>query len=298
MEQRVLKGSTTTIVSYPRLRPSDVVVGVPSNAKVRVWGPSVPAPEAFTTALVDTVNTTVTAEAREGDTEVAIVAATLVRGRQYLLTAASGALLVVESRTGGNTTTLALAQPLPVDVDVGASLRGFAVTRALTALETANVGQASALWQATVDGSSVEWSQCFRVVRRIPTALLTPTRLTQAYPILLSMAPPTGLDLEAAIAAAWEHQMVGLLEAKGVFDENVLSDETIVPLHALACCRQLFDFDPRADAAFVARLEKKWDAEVATTFARVGYAEREQTEDPLPRVPAVDEGRGRMRLRP
>lgn len=298
MEQRVLKGSTTTIVTYPRLRPSDIVSGVPSSPKVRVWGPGVTPPEAFTTALVDSVSTTITANAQEGDTEVAIVAATLVRGRQYLLTAENGAVLVVESRTGGNTTTLALAQPLPVSVSVGASLRGFAMTRALTALETAEVGQASALWQATVDGVAAEWSQYFRVVRRIPTALLTPTRLTQAYPSLLSAVPPTDLDLEATIAAAWEYEMVPLLEAKGVFDEAVISDEVLVPLHALACCRMLFDFDPRADAAFIERLERKWNSAISTTFARVGYAEREQTEDPLPRVPSVDEGRSRMRLRP
>lgn len=297
MEQRVLKGSTTTLVSYPRLRPQDLLTAPATSAQVKVWGPGGPVP-AFGAAVVDALATTVTADAAAGDAEIAVASATFERGRSYLLRAANGDAVVVESRTGGTSTTLHLAQPLNVDIEAGSAVVGFAVTRALTAIETTYVGQASALWQATVDGVAVEWSQYFRVVSRIPRALLTPTLLTKAYPSLLSMAQPTDVDLEETIAAAWEHQVVPLCEAKGVFDEDIISDESLIPLHALACCKQLFDFDPRIDAAFVDRLGKKWEESIDTTFARISYAERAQDEAPTPREPIVDEGRGRLRLRP
>jgi hypothetical protein len=300
MEQRVQKNSTTTIVTYPRLRPGLLLqaaaAGSPSP-QVKVWTAST-SPSAYGEATRDTLSSSVTASTPAGSTSVSVASATWVYGRRYILAQPGQEPIVVESRTGGTAESLDLAQPLPFAVDDTASITGFALTRALTADETSQVGPGSALWQATVDGIKVEWSQLFRVVTRITTALLTPSDLTKAYSSLLAMTPPTDTSLEEAIAAAWEHRVVPLLEAKQVFDEDIISDETIVPLHALAVVRHLYAYDPRVEATFIDRLKDDWEEMVSTTFARITFAERPQDVAPTPLVPMAEAPRGRMRLRP
>lgn len=297
-EQRILKGSAPTLVSYPRLRPNQLAQAQPTGTPtVKVATPGSPSPTAQN-ATIDSVSTSVTAAAAAGSKEIAVGSATFTRGRRYLVTF-DGNTIVVESRNGGGaTTTLRLVDPLPCDVPDDALVEGFAVTRTLTTTETSLVGEGSALWAAQIDGQNVQWSSLFRIVSRMPTALLTEGELLRAFPVIASMMPAGEISLDNVIGAAWEHRVVPVLEAKGAFDEDVTSDVALVPLHALACMRHLYDFDSRVTADFRADLRAAWEESIATTFARLSYAERPQDQDPLvPRSPGAEPDRSTQRLR-
>jgi hypothetical protein len=298
LEQRVLKGSTPTLLSYPRLRPNQLAQAQPTGTPtVKVTTQATPSPTAAN-ATIDSVSTSVTAAAAAGSKEIAVGSATFTRGRRYLITF-DGNTIVVESRNGGGaTTTLRLVDALPCDVPDDALVEGFAVSRTLSTTETSLVGEGAALWTAQVDGQNLQWSSLFRIVSRMPTALLTEGELLRAFPVIASMMPAGDLSLENVIGAAWEHRIVPVLEAKGAFEEDVTSDAALVPLHALACMRHLYDFDSRVTADFRADLRAAWEESIATTFARATYAERPQDQDPLtPRDRGAETERGRMRLR-
>lgn len=297
LEQRVLRATTPTIVTYPRLRPSQVAQAKPTGSPtVFVATPASSSPVS-TAAVIDAVSTTVTAAAFAGARELAVLSATFVRGRRYLISF-DGNVIVVESRSSGASTVLRLVDALPCDVPDDAVVEGFALSRTLTATETADVGEASALWAATVEGVACQWSSLFRVVTRMPTALLTEGDLVRAYPVIKSMMPAGEISLDNVISAAWDNLVIPLCEAKGVFEEDVVADVTLVPLHALACMRLLYDYDSRVTDTFRADLKTAWSESIATTFARVSYAERNQEESPLtPRTPGAEVERGRMRMR-
>jgi hypothetical protein len=300
VEQRILRGTTPTLVSYPRLRPDRLAQAQPTGTpRVKLAMPAVEA-TAFANAVADTLSATVTASAAEGESELAITSSTIVAGRQYLV-GFDGRTLVVEARSGGTgQTTMRLAQPLPYDVPDDATVTGFAVSIALTAEQTEQVGEASALWEAVVDGGTLRWSSLFRVVSRMPTALLTPAELVRAYPSIRSLKPAAETTWDEVITAAWEHQVVPLLEAKGAFEEDVVSDATLVPLHALACLVHLAAFNFTLDQQMRDSLATAWSEKVSTTFARKSYAEAIQAgEDdaaPQPRQPGNEPNRARMRL--
>jgi hypothetical protein len=299
LEHRILKDTTPTILSYPRLRPNQLAQAKPTGSPtVFVTTPASSSPVS-TPATIDAVSTTVTAPSLAGERELAVVSATFIRGRRYLVTF-EGNTIVVEARSGGTGTTLRLVDALPCDVPDDAVVEGFAVTRALTLTETRDVGEAAALWSATIEGVVSQWSSLYRIVSRMPTALLTEGDLVRAYPVIKSMMPAGDLSLDTVIGAAWDTHVIPLLEAKKVFDEDVISDVTLVPLHALACMRLLYDFDARVSDTFRADIKAAWDESIATTFARVTYAERMQDdEDPItPRRPGAEAERGRMRMRP
>jgi hypothetical protein len=296
MEQRVLKGTTPTLVGYPRLRPGalkESVVVTTAGAKVRT--PSTPAPTSFTAVTVNiesTVDVDVTAPAFAGGTALAVEGAVFVKDRRYLMTV-EGRSFEIESKSSGNTTLLLLGSPLPIDVPVGANVAGFALTRALTAGETSIVGEASIEWQATIDGVVAQWVDLFRVVARIPKATLTPAQLLRLRPMMRSLAMPGDATLEDVIAGAWEGRMQVLLERNGVFDEDVVSDEALVPLHALACVLHIVEDDPRFERAFVDDMRKSFLTLTANTFGRATWDEKGQDVEPTPRDPSNVEDRGR-----
>lgn len=297
MEQRIVVGTTQTLVGYPRLAGGGGLrQGVPSSVTCKVWTPS-SSPTAFVAATADTFSETVTASAPAGATELAITSGDVVQGRQYLVED-EGHVQVVETRDGGSAqTVLRLAQPLARAVGLGATVLGWAVTKALTAEQTAQPGGGSVLWSAIVDGVVVQWSENFRVVNRLPRMTLTPSGLTRAYASLLSATPPTDPNLEHAILGAWETEVVPLLESKWAMAEDVTSPEALEALHMAAVMMVLYCYDPRIDDVFKDRLDKKWRERITTTFARITYAERAQDQEPSPLSPGDEPKRNRTRLR-
>ena len=296
MEQRIVVGTTQTLVGHPRLAAGGLLQGVPSSVTCKVWTPA-SSPTAFVAADADTFSETVTASAPAGATELAITSGDVVQGRSYLVED-DGHVQVVEARDGGSAQTiLRLTQPLTRAVGLDATVKGWAVTKALTTTQTAQPGGGSVLWRATVDGQTVQWSENFRVVNRLPVMTLTPSKLTRAYAGALSATPPTDPSLEHAILGAWETEVVPLIEAKRAMADDITSPEALEALHMAAVMLALYVYDPRVDDNFKDRLTKKWDERVALTFARITYAERPQDADPSPLSPGAEPDRVRMRLR-
>lgn len=271
--QRVLVGSTDTILSYPRLTADGIVTtGVPSSATARRVTPQVPdASTAYVAATVDSLSTTTQGAHSEGDDSITLAGAvTIVAGRRYLITDAShGKAIVVVASRGGSLSELWLQEPLPCDIATGSTVKGIAVTVALDATQTAEPGAGYVLFRATVDGVVREWDEPFRVVRRITSVALTPTELTQSYPTIRQIASSSDLTLEEAIQASWRMVMVPALAARGILDEDVLTDDVLVPMHAAATLLHLARQWPAAPTEFVDRLAASYEQIKQTTWDRI-----------------------------
>lgn len=302
-EQKVLLGSTQTLVSYPRLSPGGApLMAQAASVTVRIATPAVSmTAAAYESATVDTLSTTLAASYGEGATEITLGAAqALVRGRRYLiLPAASTPPLVVE-HAGATATTTALvcAEPLPEGVASGDSFKGFAVSHALTAAETAVPGNALALWRASVDSVTYEWSQSFRVARRVPVVPITPSQLTQAYPVMHTLRAGTDATFEEVIQFAWQYRVLRALEAKGVLEENIVSTEVLEPLVSVACVYHLAVQDPTVSPDFVARMQADYERALDAALASRNWYEDEQSEtpDPRPNTESPTPNRGALRL--
>ena len=278
MEQKILRASTQTLIGYPRLAPQRLLLAQPTSATVKLLMPAVQG-TTYDAATVDTLSTTTQGAHSEGQDHVTLSASVaLVAGRRYLIEPGGGRFLDVQALQGGTTNQLWTAEPLPCDVPNGSAVRGWAVSIALTAAQTNQVGDALGLFRAIISGTTYEWSESFRVVNRITSPRLTPTMLTHAYPILSSLRDTNDLDYEETIQATWEHRIVPALAAKGILDENVISDEALVPWHAAACVLHLVEPDPRFPSDFVERMRASCEAQQTTTLARVDFAVRAQDE--------------------
>lgn len=286
-EQRILLGSTQSLVSYPRVAPGGAFLrGVPSSATVRIGTVADSMPSVGVSATVDSVSTTATQAALEGATSITVASMTAVLGRRYLVQPATGSAYVeVVSATAGvlSASALTLAEPLPLAVASGAAVKGWAVTKALTAAQTAEPGSGLAIFKATVDGVDYEWSHEFRIVRRIPTSVLTPTRLTQAWPSVRQMRSRQDVDFEETIEAAWGHRILPFLAANGIDAEDVTSVDVLEPLHAVGCVLQLVEGNPAVPRELVESIQRRWERLSETTLARKDWWETPQDSQPTRR---------------
>ncbi len=282
MERRIPIDSTTTLEGYCRLRPALLLQGEVTSPKARVKTPAVTG-TAFVACTVDDVDVEVTAPADRGTDVLAIESAAIVSGRRYLLDTGPAGILDICSRTEGTVTELRLASSLPLDVPAGAIVKGHALLRALTAEETSIAGDCSIEWQATVGGQVVAWTDLFRVVRRMPQARMTTTTLLRLRPQMRSLQIPDDVTFEDVIAGAWENRIVPICEAEGLYDEEIVSDDALLPLHALACVLQVIEDDPRYDRIYVEDIRKQFRAETTRTFARSTYDEQPHDTEASPR---------------
>lgn len=285
---RVLLGSTETITTYPRLAADGVLTShLASSATARRVGPGASDDvSTYVAATVDSLSATTQGAHKEGDDHLTVsVAQNWVAGRRYLVTdATAGREIVVVATKSGSSTDLWIAEPLVSDIGNNSTVRGIAVTVALTAAQTASPGAGYVLFRATVDGVVREWDEPFRVVRRITSIALTPTELTQAYPVVRKLASATDTTLEEAINASWRHVIVPSLAARGILDEDILTDDVVAPMHASATVLHLARQWPQASSEFVSRLEAAYEATKQTTWDRIDLATAPQ-DAVTPEVP-------------
>lgn len=283
--QKILKDSTQTLVSYPRVS----VGGRPllmrlTSPYVRIHTPaSVPATvDTWASATTDTVYTTLSAAVSEGATSFALTdVATTVAGRRYLLVDNNTAeTSTIESAVSLSDDVFVPTAPMSRDVASGTLLRGFAVYKALTAAQTATCGECIAIWKATDGTNTYQWSQPFQIVRRMPVWDLTPSSLASDYPIIMSSRNADDLDLEAVINAALKHEILPLLHARGIAEENIISTEELEPLHALACVLSVLRQRPDTDETYFQRMQARYDQLKESVFASSRWYELNQQIDP------------------
>lgn len=291
--QRILLGSSQSVVSYPRLSPDAILTGVPTSVTARRVCPLASDDvDSYQAVTVDSLSTTLSSAVLEGDTSLPLAGSvTVVAGRRYLVTDASTKRIVeVLATNGGSVTTMYLAEPLPCNIDTGSAVNGHACPIALSTSQTATVGGGYVLFRGTVGGVVYEWDESFRVVRRLTSIALTVTELTQTYPVVRQLASSTDVTLEEAISAAWRAEMVPILSARGVLDEDLLTDDVLIPMHAAAVVRHLARMWPAAPVDFVQRVSEDYDRVKETTFARIDLAMRPQDViTPEPVTPGLEE---------
>jgi hypothetical protein len=246
----------------------------------RVCPASSDALDGYQAVTVDALSTTMSSAALEGDESIALAGTvTVVAGRRYLITdATTGRVLEVLPTKAGSVSTMYLAEPLPCDVANGSAVNGYACPIALTADQTLDVGAGYVFFRGTVGGVEYEWDESFRIVRRFTSIALTVTELTQLHPVVRQLASSTDTTLEEAINAAWRSEMVPLLAARKVLDEDILTDDVVIPMHAAAVLRVLARQWPSAPDAFVQRVSEDYDRIKEITMARVDLALRSQED--------------------
>jgi|6_EtaG_2_1085325.scaffolds.fasta_scaffold00418_6 hypothetical protein len=258
----IMKGTAATLITYaPKL-------GVPSSATVRYRTPntSMAAEGSGSAATVDSVSGATNAAASEGDTTLSFASdPTAVPGRKYMLNVGGDSSLGVLVEKTGTTTTI--AEPLPLDVSSGTSLLGIAITYALTTAETDIAGEGIARWTATVGGVELTWDQPFWVVKALSAYQLTPTVLTQMYPIVHEQRSPTDTDLTELIQGAWDGAVFPDLEANGIKVDRIKSWGRITPVHAAACVRHLIINDDSADPIYRDFWNQEYARSIETLFA-------------------------------
>jgi hypothetical protein len=231
--QLVIEDSTETIGTYP-----PILAQASGTPTVRIGTPAsgLDYSAAATNATVDSVSTTTNAAASEGSDSVALAGAVaLVKGRRYLFTdATSGEVIPAIAQKGGSLSTFYAAEPFPRALASGSSLKGYFLSVALTADQTASSGPAIAEWTATLNGVSETWRESFRIVKSDGLYTLTSATLTDSSPYAKRMRGDTDEDYSEAIDAAWRRYVLPAIYAKGLRPERIASRELLEPVHIAA----------------------------------------------------------------
>lgn len=297
MEQRILKDSTQTLLTYPRVGPDGIPInGTPANVQVRISTPAVPTTEDddFDDADADITFGTVDEDADEGDDFLLYApSATFVQERQYLVTTPDGEVFVVKSGmsgTGavvGSAFKLVLTEPLPVAVDEGSAIQGMAITVDLTAEQTALVGKKCiAFWRGEVGGIQYDWSDSFRIVKRIPTIPITAADLTERRAIVHELRRGNDrLNLET-LSAAWRYVQHRLLR-RGIDPEDIVDVSPLEEATLDACVLHLIKMRRDADDAEIKRWQDSFAANLDGALDRTDWLESTQDSEPSPSTTAT-----------
>jgi hypothetical protein len=227
---RIIKGSTETIETYP-----PTLAQASGTPTARIGTPAVAIPDAGSNATVDSVSTTVDADAYEGATQLTVTSATWVKGRKYLATSSTGEVLPIVSDTDGASDTLNLQEPLPAPLLTGSTIKGYRISIALTAEQTASIGRCVVEWTATLNGVSEKWPDQFYVVERDAGYALDAATLSRFSAYARRMKPETDNDLSETIAGAWIRYLAPALLAKTIRPELFVSRQEMIPAHIAAC---------------------------------------------------------------
>lgn len=288
MEQRILLDSTDTMTTHPRVMRGDgfPVIGVPAaGASARVGTVAVAMPTTLSTAQVTdrTARTTTTnAAASEGATQLSLAASLAMdAGDQWVIALSGGRKIVVTGAgVSASSSTLLLREPLPLDVASGSTVTCTTIIYTFTALQTAMRGRGLAIFQASIDSRAYQWHEPFRIVRRMFNYTLTPTLLTQHWPFLRPMRDRQDVDFEELIRTAFDSRIRPLLAARDIDEDDIVNAYALEPIHALACALQVIMPNQTIDSVVRESMDRRWAADVETTFARNDWWEATQEETP------------------
>lgn len=284
--------SSPTIWTHPRVRfgVGGVTGGLTTAgavASVSIGGTEVPS--ADLTDQDTSQAEELTAAASEGDTTITVSAGLSCERGDQLTLDDDGDMTHVEVRAKPSSTTITLAEPLPRDIANGAGvyLTRLGVTLASGWVAEDYAGQTGiAIFEATLSDASpearkVRWEESFRIVRRVTTIALTPSLLTKLYPSVRGLRSTSDVDYEEAIEASWLAVIEPMLAAKGILHEDIITDDVIVPVHALATVLHLARQARSVEPDYVARMAEHYEQTKATLFQRIDLAIRSQ-DDELP----------------
>jgi hypothetical protein len=292
--QKFIVGQNSNLITYPRLgngHDSVIVSNYPATSVTALNKSPIEADAQDSYARVvtpDTLSTTVQGTHQIGSNHISLAGnVALVDGRQYLVVDNShGTRFVVTCTKGGTGNTLYLAEPLPYDVQANSTVQGIAISVALPSAQLAQAGLGTLYIRGTVNGVVKEWSETYRVVYRITSIALTPTMLSQDYPIIRQISSNTDFSLEEAIQASWRNIVVPVLSAKGILDEEVLTDDVIVPFHEISTVLHFARNWPSAPQDWLRNLEENYERVKSTMFDRIDFLVQSAREE-TPSTPDI-----------
>lgn len=281
---QIQRNEISTLIVYPP--PS--IRGNITSCEVRIGTPAVQMPDAWSSATLSSLSTTLSADATRGTKVVSVVSVSgAVEGRKILL--GNSHVAEIESISGLN---LTLANPIPEDLGSGAVVKGLDIAVSISAEQAADAGNALALWKS--DNGDI-WTQTFQITHRQVSYQLDINLLRKLAPLSLRLLPSTDKDAKDAIDAAWENEIKSFLLSKGMKPENIISWDEISPWHAAAVVYHLLVNLHGADEAQIAR----WFSTMAKQRAnaldsrRLWYSE----DDALSTQPDNPVGRSRLSFR-
>lgn len=257
--QQVLKDSTHALKFYPPREIEGRVPGVPSSGLIRIGtgAVSLPAVGSEDAATISSVSGTTNADAAEGATSLAFASdPTVTAGDLYLLENTIGERCWVRASKTGS--TVYLSTPIPFAAASGSTLKGIAITHALTAAETANYGEGIAFLAATMDGVQRTWSERFEVVRSIFTIPLSATELIERRPEVLRLRSSLEQGFDEIIKSAWLDVLRPELNSRGFHDERIRSPDAVVPPLLDAVVYKLSQSAYPTDIALLQRREQEF----------------------------------------
>lgn len=265
-EQVIAQGQAGVVTTY-----LPVVARSPVSATVRFETPARDMPVAPDVATVDPFLVQLSAAASAGDTRLSIFAGPgdQVAGRLYVLSTAGGVPVLVECAKSRLTTddddTFHLREPLPRAFALDqTTIAGAAITFALTASDTADVGRCRAVVDATVDDIAYSWAVDFRISPRLVAYQLTRGEGTRLSPYAARLWPPNDVDGDEMIGAAWDRFCVPVMLGRGIRPERIVSWEQVRPWH-IAALEHLLAEAFEQDS--VVREEKRLALRAAETLA-------------------------------
>lgn len=251
---QILEDSTDTL--YDEL-PVEGTFGNVASQTVRVQTPAV-SPGEVEAATLETTSYTLAA-AVQGASSIAWTAAAGTApegGRRYAIGKAAGAtpfpVDVDVERVDVAASTIHLRTPLVRDVEAGDVMKGLRLTHALTAAETDEKGQASAIWSVTLttpyQGRSViAWEQYFRVVPQFFYHGLTDGEAVRLVPELRRHTAGAERSLQDAIEAAWEAVLLEDLQGQRIDIWSIKSAWQLRPVLAFATLHHVTAADESLD---------------------------------------------------
>jgi hypothetical protein len=229
--QLVIEDSTETLETYP-----PILVQATGTPTARIGSPATGfnPTAAGTACTVDSLSTSVDADAQEGATQLVVSEATWVRGRRYLITTTTGEVFPVVSQTSGLSDTLDVEEPLPRSVLTGATITGWRISVALSSTQTSTRGTGVVEWTATLNGVSRVWEDTWEIVHSDGAYTLTADLLTRQSPYAARMRADSDVDYSEAIDAAWNRFVLPSLMAKQVRPHLISSRKVLEPAHIAA----------------------------------------------------------------
>lgn len=245
-----INSSSAVLVVYPPYQ------GFPGGGTVRVHTPAISLGSAAA-ATQDAVLAQTNADAAQGSDGLPFLEGpAVVKGRKYLVDIVDGQTFPVEVIGAGDTTRL--AQPLPMDVPAGSTLRGWALTYTLSAEQTALSGPGYAIWDI-VDAEGVvvpTFTTTFEVANHASGFALTWTELTRRMPNLQHEKPTHDDTGEETIAAAWMQHVLPALSSRGMKPHFIVDQNPLKVVHAAAVAYTLFPQDEQVKAEFYEKLQQ------------------------------------------
>ncbi len=232
--QKILEDSTESILTYP----PDSYAGQATSADVRVRTPSTDLPDtdSWQSATIDSVSATTNAAAAKGADELSFASTpSATAGRRYLLELADGHTFSVEVIADDGAGTVTLAEPLPMAVPTSTPFKGYAITHALTAAESSDVGEGLVKVRATIASVEYRWDHQIRIVRERLRIPLTGAELSRLRPEIRDLRSPRDEDLSETIDAAWQTILRPNLRGRNFHEDRIKSHEDLQAPLASAC---------------------------------------------------------------